>query len=85
MFGLITEQLHIPGNQYVKNYVFDFNFGGQLGDCAVTMTSVLGHLTSLEFERQYKGWTSCPPAMLFEAPVYVSVDDVCELNISQRC
>ncbi|OJJ03533.1 hypothetical protein ASPVEDRAFT_53914 [Aspergillus versicolor CBS 583.65] len=73
--GGSMQTLHIPGNQYVKNYVFDFNFGGQLGDCAVTMTSVLGHLTSLEFERQYKGWTSCPPAMLFEAPVYISVDD----------
>ncbi|KAL4906627.1 hypothetical protein BDW74DRAFT_190171 [Aspergillus multicolor] len=65
----------ITGNPYVKNYTFDFNFGGQLGNSSVTMTSVLGHLTSLEFERQYNGWTSCPPATLFEAPVKVDVAD----------
>ncbi|KAL4923659.1 DNA topoisomerase 3 [Aspergillus undulatus] len=64
----------ITGNQYVKNYVFDFNFGGQLGDSSVTMTSVLGHLTSLEFHREYNGWTSCPPATLFEAPIKIDVD-----------
>ncbi|KAL5343353.1 DNA topoisomerase [Aspergillus crustosus] len=72
--GRITTQ-NITGNPYVKNYIFDFNFGGQLGDCAVTMTSVLGHLTSLEFPLAYKAWTSCPPATLFEAPVSVNVDD----------
>ncbi|KAJ5390051.1 DNA topoisomerase 3 [Penicillium cataractarum] len=38
------------------------------------MTSVLGHLTGLEFDRQYKGWMSCPPGALFEAPVQEDVD-----------
>ncbi|KAE8410864.1 DNA topoisomerase, partial [Aspergillus pseudocaelatus] len=38
------------------------------------MTSVIGHLTTLEFERQYKGWLSCPPGALFEAPVHIAVD-----------
>ncbi|KAL3468461.1 DNA topoisomerase [Aspergillus heterothallicus] len=66
---------NINGNQYVKNYVFDFNFGGPWGDCSVTMTSVLGHLTNLEFHNQYSTWTSCPPAELFEAPVKVTVDE----------
>jgi DNA topoisomerase III len=42
----------------------------------VTMTSVLGHLTSLDFESQYKGWKSCPPGQLFDAPVIDSIDDV---------
>jgi len=42
----------------------------------VTMTSVIGHLTGLDFERQYKGWMSCPPGSLFEAPVQESVDKV---------
>ncbi|KAL4960635.1 DNA topoisomerase 3 [Aspergillus stella-maris] len=65
----------IAGNQYVKNYVFDFNFGGQLGNSSVTMTSVLGHLTSLEFPREYNGWTSCQPAALFEAPVKIEIDN----------
>ncbi|KAJ5550932.1 DNA topoisomerase type IA domain 2 [Penicillium sp. DV-2018c] len=64
----------IRGNQYVKNYEFDFNFGGAWGNCAVTMTSVVGHLTGLEFDREYRGWTSCPPGSLFEAPVQETVD-----------
>ncbi|KAL2810407.1 DNA topoisomerase [Aspergillus granulosus] len=65
----------IRGSPYVKNYVFNFNFGSPWGDCSVTMTSVLGHLTKLEFHSQYSGWTSCPPAELFEAPVKVMVDE----------
>ncbi|OOF95971.1 hypothetical protein ASPCADRAFT_146455 [Aspergillus carbonarius ITEM 5010] len=67
------QTIPIRGNQYVKNYVFDFNFGGPWGTCSVTMTSVIGHLTGLDFERQYKTWLSCPPAALFEAPVHESV------------
>ncbi|GAB1191314.1 hypothetical protein APSETT444_000486 [Aspergillus pseudonomiae] len=70
----IAKAIPVRGNQYVKNYVFDFNFGGSWGTCAVTMTSVIGHLTTLEFERQYKGWLSCPPGALFEAPVHIAVD-----------
>ncbi|KAJ5748455.1 uncharacterized protein N7511_010151 [Penicillium nucicola] len=66
----------IRGNQYVKNYEFDFNFGGAWGNCSVTMTSVIGHLTGLDFDRQYKGWLSCPPGSLFEAPVQEDVDKV---------
>lgn len=61
----------------MKNYVFDFNFGGPWGTCSVTMTSVIGHLTGLDFERQYRTWLSCPPSALFEAPVHESVADVC--------
>ncbi|KAJ5384988.1 DNA topoisomerase type IA [Penicillium concentricum] len=64
----------IRGNQYVKNYEFDFDFGGAWGNCSVTMTSVVGHLTGLDFDRQYKGWMSCPPGALFEAPVQETVD-----------
>jgi DNA topoisomerase-3 len=40
------------------------------------MTSVIGHLTGLDFDRQYKGWMSCPPGALFEAPVQEDVDKV---------
>ncbi|KAL4980363.1 DNA topoisomerase [Aspergillus desertorum] len=69
------ETKNVTENRFVKNYVFTFDFGGQWGNSAVTMTSVLGHLTSLEFEREYSGWTSCPPAALFEAPVKIAVDD----------
>lgn len=40
------------------------------------MTSVLGHLMALDFESQYKGWQSCPPGSLFEAPVHEYVEVV---------
>jgi DNA topoisomerase-3 len=34
------------------------------------MTSVSGHLLSLEFPSQYRGWKSIQPIELFSAPVY---------------
>jgi hypothetical protein len=40
------------------------------------MTSVLGHLTGLEFEPQYKGWKSCSPGQLFDAPVLDIIEEV---------
>ncbi|PGH15987.1 hypothetical protein AJ80_05363 [Polytolypa hystricis UAMH7299] len=66
----------IRGNQYVKNYEFDFSFPPPWGNCSVTMTSVIGHLTMLDFESQWRGWNSCPPGRLFDAPVvdYVAKD-----------
>ncbi|KAL4808891.1 DNA topoisomerase [Aspergillus unguis] len=70
-----VQTFNIPGNNFVKNYVFDFNFGGQLGNSSVTMTSVIGHLTSLDFPRRYSGWTSCPPAELFDVDVRTLVDE----------
>jgi DNA topoisomerase III len=41
------------------------------------MTSVIGHLTGLNFERPFRGWESCPPGTLFDAPVCEEVDSVC--------
>lgn len=38
------------------------------------MTSVLGHLTGLEFDPRYKGWRSCSPGSLFEAETETKVD-----------
>ena len=32
------------------------------------MTSVIGHLSKLEFPSQYKNWRSCDPGVLFEVP-----------------
>lgn len=63
----------INGNRYVKNYEFSFNFR-QWGNCAVVMTSVLGHLTGLEFDPQYRGWRNCHPRELFEAPTQITID-----------
>lgn len=62
-------------NRYVKNYDFDFTFPAW-GRCSVTMTSVLGHLTQLDFEPQFKGWHSCAPGRLYEVGVVNSVADV---------
>lgn len=72
-----TVQVSIRGSQYVKNYLFDFNFGNPWGTCSVTMTSVIGHLTSLDFESHLRSWASCPPGALFEAPVQEFVANVC--------
>ena len=66
----------INGNPYVKNYDFQFDFRSSWGNCDVTMTSVLGHLTGLDFPQQYKKWSSCPPGDLFDAPVEESVPEV---------
>lgn len=34
------------------------------------MTSVSGHLLNFEFDQSVKGWQSCNPVQLFEAPVH---------------
>lgn len=65
----------IRGNQYVKNYEFQYNFP-QWGSCQVVMTSVLGHLTTADFEQAYKSWKSCQPLQLFDAPLATAVDRV---------
>lgn len=70
--GRITTH-HIRGNQYVKNYEFDFNFR-TWGNCSVVMTSVLGHLTGLDFDPAFKGWRSCQPSQLFDAPIQTTID-----------
>lgn len=38
------------------------------------MTSVLGHLTGLDFDKKYKAWKSCPPSQLFEAETDITID-----------
>ncbi|MCJ1342181.1 DNA topoisomerase [Peltigera leucophlebia] len=65
---------HINGNQYVKNYEFEFAFGPPWGNCSVTMTSVIGHLYGLDFRQEFRKWHSCPPGQLFEAPVVETLD-----------
>ena len=37
------------------------------------MTSVSGHMMELEFDPQYKTWSSCPPIALFTAPLHKTV------------
>lgn len=63
-------------NKYVKNYDFTFDFP-QTGRCDVTMTSVLGHITNIDFPPAYS-WNKCVPGKLFSAPIIevVSKKDV---------
>ncbi|EEH09080.1 DNA topoisomerase III [Histoplasma capsulatum G186AR] len=77
--GGSSRVVSIRGNVFVKNYEFDFTFAPPWGQCSVIMTSVIGHLTSLEFDSQYRGWNSCPPGRLFDAPV---VDSVAKNNLT---
>ncbi|KAF3770002.1 hypothetical protein M406DRAFT_34535 [Cryphonectria parasitica EP155] len=60
-------------NQYIKNYCFQFDFGPPWGICEVTMTAVLGHLTSTDFEDGFRNWRHPPPVALFNAPILTSV------------
>ncbi|KAK3322536.1 DNA topoisomerase [Apodospora peruviana] len=76
-------QVRNTGDTYVKNYVFDFNFGPPWGPSSVTMTSVRGHLTALEFPAVYKRWEHPPPERLFDAPVQTVVTDDCK-NIAKN-
>lgn len=71
--GVITTR-SVQGNPYVKNYDFSFNFR-QWGNCDVTMTSVLGHLTGLDFPPEYKAWRSCNPSALFDAETIETIDN----------
>lgn len=51
------------------------------------MTSVIGHLNGLDFPSRYKGWRSCDPGSLFDAPVEDTVDQDKKAiadNISQQ-
>lgn len=78
-------------HQYIRNYDFDYNLPppiGRPGGVDITVTSVLGHLTSLvcmrvcsltdckDFAEDFRKWHSCDPFALFEAPVTVSVSSV---------
>lgn len=74
--ALLMLQQRNTDEKYIKNYVFDYDFGGRWGKCEVTMTSVLGHLTSVEFPPDYKRWESPPPESLFSAPIKVVIPDV---------
>ncbi|KAI2642655.1 DNA topoisomerase [Xylaria nigripes] len=65
-----VQVLNTP-EKYIKNYVFDYDFGRPWGKCQVTMTSVLGHITTVEFPPEYKKWDYPPPERLFDAPVNV--------------
>ncbi|SPO25710.1 related to DNA topoisomerase III alpha [Ustilago trichophora] len=65
-----------PGkDKYCRNYDFQYRMPGVQGMVDMTMTSVRGHLTSADFGPQFKGWHSCSPADLFEAPITTDLSD----------
>ena len=66
------------GSVYNKNYDFDFSFNPPWGDCAVTVTSVSGHMTGIEFPPQYKNWAGTPIIELFDARI---VDVITEVGV----
>ncbi|KAK9462745.1 DNA topoisomerase [Lipomyces oligophaga] len=62
------------GSKYIKNYDFTYNFP-LWGETEVTMTSVVGHITTVDFVDRYKSWQGCSPGELFHAQIITSVDD----------
>ncbi|KKF93407.1 DNA topoisomerase 3 [Ceratocystis platani] len=58
---------------WVKNYVFDYDFGLPWGNCSVTMTCVAGHMIDQQFTGEFKSWDFPPPDSLFSAPITKSV------------
>lgn len=60
-------------SQYNKIYKFQATVRGENAD--MLMTSVSGHLLTHEFVDSYKGWQTCDPLSLFDAPVYKKCPD----------
>ncbi len=59
------------------NKVFEFPYTTERGvSVQMTVSSVLGHIMSLDFDKKYRGWNSCHPKALFDAPVFKRVSEV---------
>jgi DNA topoisomerase-3 len=69
-------QRNVAGNQFLKNYVFDYQFGPPWGNCTITFTSVAGHIVKRDFNPERYGWGKCNPLELFEAPIETSFEEV---------
>lgn len=68
--GSSIDKTRSSGYTYVKNYDFRFNgFPFTTQTCEVTMTSVAGHLCSLDFHGERYGWGRCNSFELFDAPL----------------
>ncbi|KAJ1977932.1 DNA topoisomerase 3-alpha [Dimargaris xerosporica] len=59
-----------PGK--VPNFDFEYQFRNQTAQ--VTVTSVAGHVTRLEFAQGYRSWKMVDPVSLFEAPLEKSIN-----------
>ncbi|KAJ2686667.1 DNA topoisomerase 3-alpha [Coemansia spiralis] len=60
-------------SRYNKNYDFQYRISGTF--VPVTMTSVIGHLTELDFPASCRSWYSCNPVTLFTSPVVRAVGE----------
>ncbi|ORX38825.1 putative DNA topoisomerase type I [Kockovaella imperatae] len=85
-----SSQSRNTANKYIKNYDFSYRFPPPLGgpgDADFTVTSVLGHLTSSDFDDDHRKWNACDPFDLFDAQVqtFVSADlKSVERNLQQE-
>ncbi|GAA5894632.1 hypothetical protein JCM5296_002915 [Sporobolomyces johnsonii] len=59
--------------KWIKNYDFSYRMGNGGAWTDFTVTAVAGHLTSSEFDEQYRKWSSCDPRELFDARVRMFV------------
>ncbi|KAJ3084539.1 DNA topoisomerase [Rhizoclosmatium hyalinum] len=60
-------------NMIAKGVANILGRGNAQTNCQVVMTSVSGHLTSLDFPPDYRRWDGCDPSACFEAPVVKTV------------
>lgn len=66
---LLTSSLNVSApHKYTPNYVFSYN------NNQMVFTSILGHLTSVDFTPQYKVWNENPPRSLFHAEIKKSIN-----------
>ncbi|PWN28201.1 prokaryotic type I DNA topoisomerase [Jaminaea rosea] len=76
-----------PGkDKFCRNYDIKYNLPSH-GWVDMTITSVRGHLTELDFPERYRGWRSCDAFELFDAPVEVRISKDGELiaaNLKQE-
>lgn len=72
-----------PGkDKFCRNFDLKYNLGS-MGWVDMTITSVRGHLTELDFTQSYRPWSNFDPIVLLDAPVQVKVSKDAEL-ISQN-
>ena len=64
------------GGTYCKNFEFDFDFGRQCGHCHVTVTSVIGHITTTDFPPHCRSWEQTPLLSLFDERIVESIAEV---------
>ena len=61
---------------WIKNYDFSYRSPPGPGFTDFTVTAVAGHLMSSDFGPEFKGWHSCDPFTLFDAPIQHFVNPV---------